>query len=69
MMTEASIGDDLYERDRDDADVEKMEAIKEQDEQFGTCQICELRYPIEDLDRVGGEWVCRQCEEQMEDLE
>jgi len=64
--------DYLYESERDDIDIKKMEkmdknALKLENE--GNLQVndecfyCGLEFPVDDMDRKDGEWCCRSCEE------
>lgn len=42
--------------------------IKEEEELF-ECQWCHKEFVENDLDRKDGEWICRDCEEEIDKLE
>lgn len=52
--------DFLYERERDDKDIERLE--EEAKPERLTCDYCDIELDVNDLDRCDGEWICRECE-------
>jgi len=52
--------DYLYERERDDKDIEEFEDEKIEEQEM--CINCNGMFDVDDLDRSCGEWICRECE-------
>jgi len=63
--------DYLYEVERDDRDMKKIDekALNEQNKTYlqvnAECFYCNLEFPIDDMDKKDGEWICRNCEEKQ----